>query len=31
VFRKAFLDAGAFFLLYLLVAIAAEFRLRTFL
>jgi protein-S-isoprenylcysteine O-methyltransferase Ste14 len=27
VFRKAFLDAGSFFLLYLLVAIAAEYRL----
>lgn len=27
VFRKAFLDAGSFFLLYLLVALAAEYRL----
>jgi hypothetical protein len=27
VFWKAFLDAGAFFLLWLLVAVAAEFRL----
>jgi hypothetical protein len=27
VFRKAFLDAGSFFLLWLLVACAAEFRL----
>jgi protein-S-isoprenylcysteine O-methyltransferase Ste14 len=26
VFRKAFLDAGSFFLLWLLVAVAAEFR-----
>ena len=26
VYRKAFLDAGSFFLLWLLVAIAAEFR-----
>jgi protein-S-isoprenylcysteine O-methyltransferase Ste14 len=29
VFRKAFLDAGSFFLLYLLVALAAEYRLAT--
>jgi protein-S-isoprenylcysteine O-methyltransferase Ste14 len=27
VFRKAFLDAGSFFLLWLLVAVAAEYRL----
>ena len=27
VFWKAFLDAGSFFVLYLLVAIAAEYRL----
>ena len=27
VFWKAFLDAGSFFLLWLLVAVAAEFRL----
>jgi hypothetical protein len=27
VYWKAFLDAGSFFLLYLLVALAAEYRL----